>query len=50
MEKYGANACMECGCCSFVCPANRPLVQRHKLAKAAIKEANARKAQKEANK
>ncbi len=50
MEKYGANACMECGCCAFVCPANRPLVQRNKLAKAAIKEAKARKAKKEANK
>jgi electron transport complex protein RnfC len=24
---------MECGCCSFVCPANRPLVQTNKLAK-----------------
>lgn len=25
--------CMECGCCSYVCPANQPLVQTNKLAK-----------------
>lgn len=43
MIKFGAPVCMECGCCAFVCPANRPLVQRSKLAKAAIKEAQARK-------
>ncbi len=30
--------CMECGCCSFVCPANRPLVQVNKLSKQLIKE------------
>ena len=27
------NICMECGCCSFICPASRPLVQTNKLAK-----------------
>ena len=32
------NSCMECGCCSFVCPANRPLVQTNKLSKAFLKE------------
>lgn len=26
--------CMECGCCSYVCPAKRPLVQNNVLAKA----------------
>ncbi len=31
-----ANLCMECGCCSFVCPANRQLVQQNKLAKARL--------------
>ena len=30
------NLCMECGCCSFICPARRPLVQTNKLAKAKI--------------
>ena len=27
---------MECGCCSFGCPAHRPLVQTNKLAKAKL--------------
>ncbi len=31
------NLCMECGCCSFVCPAKRPLVQVNKLAKQLLK-------------
>ena len=35
-------ACMECGCCSFVCPAHRPLVQTNKLAKAFLKEEEAK--------
>ena len=39
MAAAGANICMECGCCSYVCPAYRPLVQNHKLAKAAIRAA-----------
>ncbi len=36
------NTCMECGCCSFVCPANRPLVQTNKLAKAFLREEKAK--------
>ena len=36
LEKLHANLCMECGCCAFVCPARRPLVQQNKLAKAAL--------------
>ena len=35
--KAGAELCMECGCCSFVCPAKRPIVQNNRLAKAAIR-------------
>ena len=42
MEKLGANLCMECGCCSFVCPAHIPLVQKNKLAKLAIREEKAK--------
>jgi len=30
------NLCMECGCCNFICPARRPLVQTNKLAKAKV--------------
>ena len=36
--------CMECGCCSYVCPANRPLVQNNRLAKNALKTYKAHKA------
>ncbi len=32
-ERYHVRACMECGCCSYVCPARRPLVQSIRLAK-----------------
>lgn len=44
VEKLNVNLCMECGCCSFICPANRPLVQTNKLAKAGLKEAKAKEA------
>ena len=36
--------CMECGCCSYVCPANRPLVQNNKLAKTELREYKAHQA------
>lgn len=35
-EDYCAHDCMECGCCTFQCPANRPLVQNIRYAKAGI--------------
>lgn len=38
LEDRKINLCMECGCCSYVCPANRPLVENHKLAKAALRK------------
>lgn len=37
LEEYHVNLCMECGCCSYVCPANRPLVQNNRLGKAAVR-------------
>lgn len=40
------NLCIECGCCSFVCPAKRPLVENNRLAKADLREFNAQKAKK----
>lgn len=51
------NLCMECGCCSYVCPAKRQLVQNHKLAKVFLAkqlaeekaEQEKKNAQKEAN-
>ncbi len=43
MERFGADACMECGCCAFVCPANRPIVQNHRLIKAELRTARSNK-------
>ncbi len=34
--------CMECGSCSYVCPSNIPLVQRFRVAKALLREEQAR--------
>lgn len=38
LEKLCVDLCMECGCCSYVCPAKRELVQTNKLAKAVLKK------------
>lgn len=38
LEEAKLGLCMECGCCSYVCPANRPLVQNNRLGKAEIRE------------
>jgi len=35
--------CMECGCCSFVCPSVRPLVENNRLAKAELRSSQAKK-------
>lgn len=35
-EEYNVLDCIECGSCSFICPAKRPLVERIRLAKAQI--------------
>ncbi len=37
LAKRKVNLCMECGCCSYVCPARRPLVENNKLAKAKLR-------------
>ena len=42
LKTLNVETCMLCGCCSFVCPANRPLVQRNKLAKDLLKELRAK--------
>ncbi len=36
LAELKVNLCMECGCCSFGCPAHRPLVQTNRLAKAQV--------------
>ena len=38
LKKLSVETCMLCGCCSFSCPANRPLVQTNNLAKQLLKE------------
>lgn len=37
-KKYHVNDCIECGCCSFVCPASRHLVQSIRYAKAELRK------------
>ncbi len=42
-EGFGVMECFECGCCSYSCPSNRPLVQFMQVAKAAYRHEAARK-------
>ncbi|RLB19711.1 MAG: electron transport complex subunit RsxC, partial [Deltaproteobacteria bacterium] len=37
-SQFGVFECFECGCCAFVCPAKRPLVQFIRLAKSRAKK------------
>ena len=37
LEKLKVNLCMECGCCSYICPAKRNLVQMNRLAKGKLR-------------
>ncbi len=41
--RYHLNDCFECGCCSYVCPSNIPLVQHFRIAKAMNRERSASK-------
>ena len=41
LEKLSVMNCMECGCCSFVCPASRQLVQSMRMAKGEFRKAAA---------
>lgn len=48
LKKLKLPLCMECGCCSYICPARRPLVQTNRLAKKLLNAARqAASAQKE---
>ncbi|MBI5837078.1 MAG: electron transport complex subunit RsxC [Candidatus Eisenbacteria bacterium] len=38
-EPFGAIDCYECGCCTYVCPSSRPLVQFMQVAKASLRRA-----------
>lgn len=48
LEKLKVNLCMECGCCSYACPAKKNIVQTNKLAKIMLRNYQASK--KEENK
>ncbi len=37
-EKYHLGDCFECGCCTYVCPSNIPLVQQFRVAKQVLRE------------
>ena len=37
--------CKECGCCAYVCPSKRPMVQQAKFAKALFSQRKAREKQ-----
>ena len=43
LDGLGISLCMECGCCAYVCPAKRPLVQNNRMYKAALREYKAHK-------
>ena len=43
LQTLHVDLCMECGCCSYICPAHRPLVQTNKLAKALLRVNQAKK-------
>jgi electron transport complex protein RnfC len=38
-ERFGTLECYECGCCTYVCPSSRPLVQFMQVAKSALRRA-----------
>ncbi len=37
-QSYNLMDCFECGCCSYICPSNIPLVQYFRIAKSIIRE------------
>lgn len=45
-EKAGAMNCLECGACTFVCPAKRSLTQSCRMAKKLITQRRKQAAQK----
>ena len=44
LEEFSVSLCVECGCCSYVCPANRPLAENNRIAKNALRDYKAHKA------
>ncbi|MBO7250971.1 MAG: RnfABCDGE type electron transport complex subunit C, partial [Clostridia bacterium] len=44
LEQLKIGLCIECGCCSYVCPASRPLVESNRIAKRFVKDHKAHNA------
>jgi electron transport complex protein RnfC len=40
-EEFGVNDCIECGCCTYVCPSRRPIVQFIKTTKMKLRKLKA---------
>ena len=38
LEESRIMLCVECGCCAYVCPAKRPLIEKIRMAKSSLKE------------
>lgn len=38
MAEHGVANCLECGCCSYICPASRPLLDFIKLGKQELRK------------
>jgi electron transport complex protein RnfC len=36
--RYHLGDCFECGCCTWICPSNIPLVQQFRVAKQVLRE------------
>ncbi|MBR5871397.1 MAG: electron transport complex subunit RsxC [Clostridia bacterium] len=45
LEALNVDNCMLCGCCSFTCPANRPLVQTNSMSKMLLREKRTKESQ-----
>ena len=43
LTRLQVNACMECGCCSYICPSKRLVTQSMREAKATLRAAAAKK-------
>lgn len=41
VKEYGALDCIECGCCTYICPSKRKIVERIKFGKAKLAELRA---------
>ena len=49
LEKYQVLSCIECGICSYVCPARRPLLHNIRIGKAEVMAKNASSSRGEIN-